>query len=70
MLGRWVLERSCQEATSWPRGVSVSVNVSAVQLRDRDLAVQMRDALAGAGLDPSRLTIEIVGLARAGATTW
>ncbi len=63
-LGRWVLEEACARAADWPRGharnaVSVSVNVSAVQLADPKFAAMVTAALASAGLPPERLILEI-----------
>ncbi len=60
-LGRWVLARACREAASWPgpKAPSVSVNVSAVQIEAGTLLVDIADALAGADLPPSRLSLEL-----------
>ena len=63
-LGRWVLEEACREAATWPavRGgalVGVTVNVSGRQLREPDFAAQVAAVLAGSGLAPGRLTLEI-----------
>jgi diguanylate cyclase (GGDEF)-like protein len=60
-LGRWVLAKACREAASWlgPKAPSVSVNVSAVQIESGTLLVDIADALAGADLPPSRLSLEL-----------
>jgi len=62
-IGPWVLRTACHEAAGW-RSASgsapgVSVNVSPRQLLGTDLVGQVRDALAGSGLEPGRLTLEI-----------
>ncbi len=58
-LGQWVLETACAEAASWPRPWRVAVNLSPVQFRQRDLAESVRAVLAGSGLAPWRLELEI-----------
>ena len=58
-LGAFVLRSACAAATAWPATVGVSVNVSAMQLRQSDFEAMVRSALAETGLDPARLTIEI-----------
>lgn len=56
-LGRWVLREACTEALGWP-GLTVSVNVSARQLREGMLLDQLGVALAESGLAPERLELE------------
>ena len=58
-LGEWVLNRACRDATTWPDGISVAVNVSAVQLRHRTFAQTVLLALAASGLRADRLELEI-----------
>ena len=58
-IGTWVLNRACKEAVTWPRGISVSVNLSPLQLRDRHLVDKVVHALESSGLAPHRLTLEI-----------
>jgi diguanylate cyclase (GGDEF)-like protein/PAS domain S-box-containing protein len=58
-IGQWVLEQACLEASRWPDEVSVAVNLSAVQLHNRDLPAVVTGALRGAGLQPARLELEI-----------
>jgi diguanylate cyclase (GGDEF)-like protein len=58
-IGDWVLRQACMEAVSWPADLQVAVNLSAVQLKNRNLAQSVVLALAGAGLDPRRLELEI-----------
>ncbi len=58
-LGEWVLREACREAAAWPKDVRISVNISAVQFRHRNLVQVVMSALAGAGMPPSRLELEI-----------
>jgi len=64
-LGRLVLDEACRMARTWADRYSdgalrtMSVNVSARQFRDPDLPSAVCAALAGAGLEPSVLTLEI-----------
>ena len=64
-IGRWVLEHACRQAARWYRDrpdsapLSMSVNLSAVQIASRGLADTVSGALRGAGLDPSCLSLEI-----------
>jgi diguanylate cyclase (GGDEF)-like protein/PAS domain S-box-containing protein len=56
-IGDWILKQACREAQRWPSNVSVSVNVSVAQFRNRDLRTIVLNSLEG--LDPSRLVLEI-----------
>jgi diguanylate cyclase (GGDEF)-like protein len=58
-IGEFVLRAACAEAARWPRSVGVSVNLSPAQLGRGDLVALVADALARAGLEPGRLTLEI-----------
>jgi diguanylate cyclase (GGDEF)-like protein len=58
-LGRWALREACREAATWPDGITVAVNLSAVQFGDRDLVRTVVDALSGSGLPAHRLNLEI-----------
>ncbi|WP_395701433.1 putative bifunctional diguanylate cyclase/phosphodiesterase [Aquabacterium sp.] len=58
-LGRWVLHSACHTAAGWPAGLTVAVNLSAVQFRRGDLLADVRQALADSGLAPERLELEI-----------
>ncbi|TXM76373.1 EAL domain-containing protein [Methylobacterium sp. WL12] len=71
-LGEWVLRRACEEATRWPDGLKVAVNVSAVQFTSASLVTAVRDALQATNLAGHRLELEItesVLVANTGATT-
>jgi diguanylate cyclase (GGDEF)-like protein/PAS domain S-box-containing protein len=65
-MGEWVLGRACADATQWSETVSVSVNVSTIQLRDSNLMAAVEGALSHSGLDPSRLTLELTESALVG----
>ena len=56
---RWVLETATLQCTAWPENVTVSVNVSARDLRSDLLNTQIAGALARSGLAPRRLGIEV-----------
>ncbi|MGO4676913.1 putative bifunctional diguanylate cyclase/phosphodiesterase [Bosea sp. 2YAB26] len=58
-IGEWVLRRACADAAQWPNGTRVSVNLSAVQLRNDDFAQIVFSALAGSQLPAHRLELEI-----------
>jgi len=58
-LGEWVLREACSEAVKWPAEVKVSVNLSPVQFRSRNLVQVVISALAQSGLSPKRLDLEI-----------
>jgi diguanylate cyclase (GGDEF)-like protein/PAS domain S-box-containing protein len=62
-LGDWVLREACRQARAWQRaglpGVTVSVNVSARQFRERDWVGQVAAALAESDLEPRWLELEL-----------
>ncbi len=57
--GDWVLKQACQDAISWPSGMTVAVNLSAAQFRSPTLVYSIVSALATSGLAPTRLELEI-----------
>ena len=58
-LGEWVLAKACIEATAWPEGINLAVNVSPVQFKSGTLALKIVSALAASGLPAHRLELEI-----------
>jgi diguanylate cyclase (GGDEF)-like protein len=58
-IGDWVVRAACTEAVNWPAHLHVAVNLSPVQLRNRNLSQSIVLALAATGLDPKRLELEI-----------
>jgi diguanylate cyclase (GGDEF)-like protein len=58
-IGEWVIREACRTAASWPRELTVAVNLSAPQF-DKDRIVDVvTSALAETGLAPHRLELEI-----------
>ena len=58
-LGEWVLAKACAEATTWPEGINLAVNVSPIQFKSGTLALKIVTALAASGLPANRLELEI-----------
>ncbi|WP_427026338.1 putative bifunctional diguanylate cyclase/phosphodiesterase (plasmid) [Aureimonas ureilytica] len=58
-IGDWVLRQACIQAASWPSDRTIAVNLSPVQIRDETLPERVQYALSYAGIDPSRLELEI-----------
>ncbi|MGD2136626.1 MAG: diguanylate cyclase [Gammaproteobacteria bacterium] len=62
-LGYWVLETACRTAKLWRdagfRAISVAVNLSAIQFRQRDLLNRIHDTLRETGITPRLLELEI-----------
>jgi diguanylate cyclase (GGDEF)-like protein len=58
-LGAWVLQRACTDAATWPSHIRIAVNVSAVQLKKRNLLDLVMCAMVECGLLPGRLELEI-----------
>lgn len=58
-IGEWVIQEACRRASDWPEDVRVAVNVSPMQFRNPALNSVILRALAGGGLAPHRLELEI-----------
>ncbi len=64
-LGRWVLHEALGQAVRWSRAhprarsLVISVNVSAVQLKAPSIVGDVESALAGSGIDPGRVVLEV-----------
>jgi EAL domain-containing protein (putative c-di-GMP-specific phosphodiesterase class I) len=58
-LGEWVLRAACREAASWPRPMSIAINLSPVQFQHGDLTNLVHQVLLETGLSPKRLELEI-----------
>ncbi|KQS83593.1 EAL domain-containing protein [Rhizobium sp. Leaf386] len=54
-----LLRQACRDARDWPTHMTLSINLSAVQLKDADLPVQILAVLSGEGFSPRRLEVEI-----------
>ena len=58
-IGEWVIRQACTEASKWSSDLSVAVNVSPVQFRNKTLVSSVVSALAASGLRPDLLELEI-----------
>jgi diguanylate cyclase (GGDEF)-like protein len=62
-IGRLVLRQACHDAVHWEQygsvGPAVHVNLSPVELRDRDFLPGVTSALEQSGVSPERLVLEI-----------
>ena len=63
-LGHWVLEAACKQLAIWKNQpdkahLSISVNVSAVQLRQPDFVEQVLETIAQTQANPERLKLEL-----------
>ncbi len=62
-IGEWVLRTACQQIKVWQKAgfhqMKVSVNISARQLQETDLASLVSSALQESGVDGSNLQLEI-----------
>ncbi len=63
-IGDWVLRTACLQLAAWRErpetaGLTVAVNVSALQFSQADFVARVLDCVAQTGIDPSRLKIEL-----------
>lgn len=58
-LGDQLLAAACRDACSWPEQVTLSFNVSPVQIRHSTFGLRVLQILAATGLRPQRLELEI-----------
>jgi diguanylate cyclase (GGDEF)-like protein len=61
-IGLWVLEQACEQIISLSKdgkNLSVSINVSIIQLQDKDFVTHVKTLLTKLPFDPSRLHVEI-----------
>jgi diguanylate cyclase (GGDEF)-like protein/PAS domain S-box-containing protein len=61
-IGAWALRTACRQLRQWQdEGLSLrmAVNISAVQLQQRDLIERVREAIEESGIDAERLQLEI-----------
>ncbi len=68
-IGRWVFEEACRILAGWQRhGVRVplSINISAVQLRDVSIVNHLQSLLAHHSIAPGTLVLEITETAQMG----
>ncbi|MFG1174632.1 biofilm formation regulator HmsP [Erwiniaceae bacterium CAU 1747] len=68
-LGRWVFEESCRLLADWQqRGIelTLSVNLSPIQLRDANMVTHLRDLIERHHIPPGSLVLEITETAQVG----
>jgi predicted signal transduction protein with EAL and GGDEF domain len=58
-ISAFVLDEACRACRAWPDDISVSINLSANDFRNRNVVSMVRDTLAATGLEPRRLEVEI-----------
>ncbi|QLO47568.1 EAL domain-containing protein [Enterobacter cloacae] len=58
-LSNWVIRKACSETKDKLPGLSVSVNISAIEFQASDLAERIKEILRETGLEPNRLEIEV-----------
>jgi diguanylate cyclase (GGDEF)-like protein len=58
-MGAWVMGEACRTAATWPKHLTVAVNVSAAQFKAGGVCAMVAAALQEANLDPHRLELEI-----------
>jgi len=64
-LGRWVLDQACRQVKRWQeqvptaRSLTLTVNISRAQLRQRSLIDDVAAAIGSSQLDPRRLVLEV-----------
>jgi diguanylate cyclase (GGDEF)-like protein len=58
-LGRWTLQRACNDAAQWSGDCKLAVNVSVLQISRGDLLRDVETALENSGLPPHRLELEV-----------
>ena len=64
-IGRWVIEEACQQLKQWEvkyggeKPLTMSVNISSVQLNYQDFVEQVEEIIKESGIDPANLTFEI-----------
>lgn len=64
-LGEHVLREACNAASAWP-GQTISVNTSAIELRNPAFVQRVADALRDYGIEASRLELEVTESALSG----
>ena len=58
-IGEWAIKTACRDLAEWPLDVRCAVNVSPLQFANPNLPMIVREALTEAGVEPSRLELEI-----------
>ena len=58
-LGEWVIRESVMVAATWPEGLRLAINASALQFRTESLVTTLMEALEAHSVSPSRIEVEI-----------
>ena len=58
-IGEWIMEDACRVLARLPSDVRMAMNISAAQLRGESVLSTLAHALAGSGVDNSRVDIEV-----------
>ncbi|WP_209347952.1 EAL domain-containing protein [Pontixanthobacter sp. CEM42] len=58
-LGNWITAQAAKAAAQWPDDITIAVNLSPLQIKAPGAALGVKNALREAGLDPSRLELEV-----------
>jgi diguanylate cyclase (GGDEF)-like protein/PAS domain S-box-containing protein len=62
-IGRWVLREACSQARAWHdarlKPIRVAVNISALELRDKQFVAAVRSILMETGVDPTCVELEL-----------
>ena len=58
-IGEWALREAIGQASRWPAGVRVAINVSSVQFQRGNVVATIMNALGAASLSPEQVEIEI-----------
>lgn len=61
-IGRWILLTACKDARHWHEqghNVTIAVNVSARQFKERNFDMSVEEALKNSGLEPQYLELEL-----------
>ena len=62
-IGRWVLREACSQGRAWHdarlKPIRVAVNISAMELRDKEFVAEVRSTLTETGFDPTCVELEL-----------
>src|SRR3979490_520636 len=62
-IGRWVLREACRQTRAWRDAglppVGIAINVSPLELREKDFVATVRAILTETGLEPCYLELEL-----------
>lgn len=61
-IGKWVLKTACQQLKQWSEeypGITMAVNLSARQFKDREIVKLVCDVIEETGINPNKLELEI-----------